>query len=135
MFVERVATGALQFIWGKGVPPLLLARNYRPPTRLWTPPITIFSCSPGKPAIANRMERAIKTLIVDDEPVARQILREELNLIGGIDLVGEADDGRQALRKDRPPATRPRICRSPDASDRRLRGGPPPQRYTPESLS
>jgi two-component system LytT family response regulator len=45
------------------------------------------------------MERAIKTLIVDDEPVARQILREELNLISGIDLIGEADEGKEALRK------------------------------------
>jgi DNA-binding LytR/AlgR family response regulator len=45
------------------------------------------------------MERVIKTLIVDDEPVARQILREELNLISGIDLIGEADDGKEALRK------------------------------------
>lgn len=45
------------------------------------------------------MERVIKTLIVDDEPVARQILREELNLMSGIDLVGEADDATEALRK------------------------------------
>jgi two-component system LytT family response regulator len=45
------------------------------------------------------MERVIKTLIVDDEPVARQILREELNLIAGIHLIGEADEGKQALRK------------------------------------
>jgi two-component system LytT family response regulator len=45
------------------------------------------------------MQRAIKTLIVDDEPVARQILREELNLMSDIDLVGEADDGKEALRK------------------------------------
>jgi len=44
------------------------------------------------------MERGIKTLIVDDEPVARQILREELNLMSGIDLVGEANDGKDALR-------------------------------------
>lgn len=40
----------------------------------------------------------IKTLVVDDEPVARQILREELTLISGIDLVGEACDGHEALR-------------------------------------
>ena len=45
------------------------------------------------------MQRAIKTLIVDDEPVARQILREELNLMSDIDLLGEADDGKEALRK------------------------------------
>jgi two-component system LytT family response regulator len=45
------------------------------------------------------MERVIKTLIVDDEPVARQILREELNLMSDVDLIGEADDGKEALRK------------------------------------
>jgi len=45
------------------------------------------------------MGLAIKTLIVDDEPVARQVLREELNLMSGIDLIGEADDGSEALRK------------------------------------
>ena len=45
------------------------------------------------------MERVMKTLIVDDEPVARQILREELNLMSDVDLIGEADDGKEALRK------------------------------------
>jgi DNA-binding LytR/AlgR family response regulator len=45
------------------------------------------------------MDRAIKTLIVDDEPVARQILREELSLMPRVELVGEAEDGPQALRK------------------------------------
>jgi DNA-binding LytR/AlgR family response regulator len=45
------------------------------------------------------MERVIKTLIVDDEPVARQILRDELSLMSDIDLIGEADDGKEALRK------------------------------------
>jgi len=45
------------------------------------------------------MDRPIKTLIVDDEPVARQILREELGLMSDIDLIGEADDGKEALRK------------------------------------
>ena len=39
----------------------------------------------------------LKTLIVDDEPVARKILREDLESIGGIDLVGEADSGAAAL--------------------------------------
>lgn len=45
------------------------------------------------------MNRAISTLIVDDESVARQILREELTLLPGISLVGEADGGQEALRK------------------------------------
>jgi DNA-binding LytR/AlgR family response regulator len=45
------------------------------------------------------MERVMRTLIVDDEPVARQILRDELSLMSDIDLIGEADDGKEALRK------------------------------------
>jgi two-component system LytT family response regulator len=45
------------------------------------------------------MDRLIKTLIVDDEPIARQILREELSLISGIEMIGEANDGKEAIRK------------------------------------
>jgi len=41
----------------------------------------------------------MRTLIVDDEPVARQILHDELSLMSDIDLIGEADDGKEALRK------------------------------------
>ncbi len=41
---------------------------------------------------------ALRTLIVDDEPVARRILREELAEIDGVETVGEADGGEMALR-------------------------------------
>ena len=41
----------------------------------------------------------IKTLIVDDEPIARKVLREELEAIGGVEIVGEADSGPMALHK------------------------------------
>jgi len=41
----------------------------------------------------------LKTLIVDDEPIARKVLREELESIGDIEIVGEADDGATALQK------------------------------------
>jgi DNA-binding LytR/AlgR family response regulator len=44
------------------------------------------------------MPRPLKTLIVDDEPVARRILREELENISGIDLLGEAETGAAAIR-------------------------------------
>jgi DNA-binding LytR/AlgR family response regulator len=44
------------------------------------------------------MDRAMKTLIVDDEPIARQVLREELTLLSTVKLVGEAQDGPEALR-------------------------------------
>jgi DNA-binding LytR/AlgR family response regulator len=40
----------------------------------------------------------MKTLIVDDEPAARRILREELELMSEIEIVGEAENGKQALR-------------------------------------
>ncbi|HUO30418.1 MAG TPA: LytTR family DNA-binding domain-containing protein [Bryobacteraceae bacterium] len=39
----------------------------------------------------------LRTLIVDDEPVARQVLREELELLSGVEIVGEADNGAAAL--------------------------------------
>src|ERR1700722_626169 len=43
------------------------------------------------------MSVVLRTLIVDDEPVARRILREELELIDEIALIGEAEDGASAL--------------------------------------
>jgi two-component system, LytTR family, response regulator len=39
----------------------------------------------------------LSTLIVDDEPVARRVLREELEQIDDISLIGEAEDGPSAL--------------------------------------
>jgi len=41
----------------------------------------------------------IKSLIVDDEPIARRVLREELEQIRDLEIVGEAEHGREALRK------------------------------------
>jgi two-component system LytT family response regulator len=45
------------------------------------------------------MDRAIKILIADDERIARQVLREELELLPHVTVVGEAEDGRQALEQ------------------------------------
>ena len=39
------------------------------------------------------------TVIVDDEPIARRLLREELELIPGVRVTGEAADGSEALRQ------------------------------------
>jgi len=39
----------------------------------------------------------LRTLIVDDEPVARQVLREELEQLDGVEIAGEAQDGVSAL--------------------------------------
>ena len=41
----------------------------------------------------------IRTLIADDEPVARKILRDELAAAPDIEVVAEAEDGEQALRQ------------------------------------
>ena len=42
---------------------------------------------------------ALRTLIVDDEPLARRVLREELAEIEGVAVVGEAENGEQALER------------------------------------
>jgi two-component system LytT family response regulator len=41
----------------------------------------------------------MRTLIVDDEPIARKILREELELMKDLEIVGEAENGLQALQQ------------------------------------
>ena len=41
----------------------------------------------------------LKTLIVDDEPIAREVLREELESIADAEVIGEAGSGPAALAK------------------------------------
>jgi two-component system LytT family response regulator len=41
----------------------------------------------------------MKTLIVDDEPIARRVLREELEMFPEVEIVAEAENGRDALHK------------------------------------
>jgi len=41
----------------------------------------------------------LKALIVDDEPVARQVLRELLEECAGVDVAGEASTGVQAIQQ------------------------------------
>ena len=43
------------------------------------------------------MANRLRALIVDDEPIARRVLREELEGIEGVDVAGEAESGEQAL--------------------------------------
>jgi len=44
-------------------------------------------------------QACIRALIVDDEPIARQILREELRAYADIEIAGEAENGTQALER------------------------------------
>jgi DNA-binding LytR/AlgR family response regulator len=41
----------------------------------------------------------LRTLIVDDEPIARRVLREELDSLDDVEIVGEAENGAIALEK------------------------------------
>jgi DNA-binding LytR/AlgR family response regulator len=41
----------------------------------------------------------IRTLVVDDEPVARQVLRDELGAFADVEIAGEAANGNDALRE------------------------------------
>lgn len=41
----------------------------------------------------------MRALIVDDEPVVREVLREEFEALGGMEVVGEAENGEVVLRK------------------------------------
>jgi two-component system LytT family response regulator len=41
----------------------------------------------------------LKTLIVDDEPIARSILRDELETLPDLEIIGEVEDGEAALQK------------------------------------
>jgi DNA-binding LytR/AlgR family response regulator len=43
------------------------------------------------------IERPLKALVVDDEPIARQVLREELEEAEGVEVIGEASSGWEAL--------------------------------------
>jgi DNA-binding LytR/AlgR family response regulator len=45
------------------------------------------------------MDRLIKTVIADDEQIARQVLRDELELLPEVTIVAEAEDGRQVLQQ------------------------------------
>jgi len=47
------------------------------------------------------MPRVLKTLIADDEEIGRKVLREELELLPEVTIVGEAENGAEALRKIR----------------------------------
>ena len=57
------------------------------------------TCASFVVQLTGMARRAIRTLIVDDEPVARRVLREELDAIPEVVIVGEAENGKQALQQ------------------------------------
>jgi two-component system LytT family response regulator len=59
----------------------------------------VFSVVTAKIYKAQGMDPRLKTLIVDDEPIARRVLREELEALPEVEIVGEAENGRQALER------------------------------------
>ena len=58
-----------------------------------------FPCTPADSRVTNlRVDpAAIRTLIVDDEPIARQVLRDELEAFSDVEIAGEAANGNDAL--------------------------------------
>ena len=84
MRMERLATPLALNCW-----PLMAVS--RPPKSL--------SSNPGDlPGISKGVKsKAIRALIVDDEPIARRVLREELEIQPDIEIAGEADNGSKAL--------------------------------------
>ena len=42
---------------------------------------------------------ALRVLITDDSPALRELLRDAMGEVDGVDVVGEAGDGRAALRE------------------------------------
>lgn len=48
-------------------------------------------------AVAPNMQRTIRVLIVDDEPLFMEMLQTLLQVEGGIEVVGKAQHGRQAV--------------------------------------
>ena len=77
------------------MPPV--ARN-GPHTRHRGPLTNLSSRSRTNPAIPRPVKsKLLRALIVDDEPVARRVLREELELQPDVEIVGEAESGLHAL--------------------------------------
>ncbi len=45
------------------------------------------------------LRKALRTLVVDDEPVSRRVLLEDIAEMEGVSVIGEADNGRSALEQ------------------------------------
>ncbi len=59
-----------------------------------------FSLAPRKHSCnQDKVPPPIRTLIVDDEPIARRVLREQLEAFPEVYIVGDAENGREACEK------------------------------------
>lgn len=56
----------------------------------------MISEAPQKRVLSSRLP-ILRALIVDDEPVARKVLREGLDSITDVEVIGEAENGEEAL--------------------------------------
>src|SRR6516225_1117218 len=45
----------------------------------------------------NNTNKAIRVVLADDHPIVRAGIRAELDRLSGVEVVGEASDGREAL--------------------------------------
>ncbi len=77
-----------------------------------------------RPETSSRM--TIRTILVDDEPLATQGLQLRLEAHDDVEIVATAANGREAIRADQDPQARSRLPRHPDAGLRRLLGDPGP---------
>ena len=50
--------------------------------------------------------RELRVLLVDDEPLAIDLLSAFLRRIDGVDVVGQCRNGEDAVKKARPPASK-----------------------------
>jgi two-component system, LytTR family, response regulator len=77
-----------------------LTSVFSPPAENLSAPMSFPYESPRNCATTVTVSPAlIRTLVVDDEPIARQVLRDELGAFGDVQIAGEAANGNEALRE------------------------------------
>jgi two-component system LytT family response regulator len=83
---------------GEGVSPLAGPSR---PAAVETCPFMINQCVPAdfRGTSLRMANPALRALIVDDEPIARQVLRDELGTFSDVEIVGEAANGHDAIRE------------------------------------
>ncbi len=84
-----------------------LTSVFSPPAENLSAPMSFPYESPRNCATTVTVSPAlIRTLVVDDEPIARQVLRDELGVFGDVQIAGEAANGNEALWRNRPASSR-----------------------------